>query len=245
MSGKRNIVVVALAVVAIVGAVIFLLKEAKKSASETSVPRTAVKKESSSTTTPSADRPELTAEPPAEKERGKLQGSSAPLVGEGKVKSNAEGREYVEYFREDGTRVRDFRKSARNLVGVEGRRSDKKPRLLEVQNAARLKRNARPAVWECMRSHWDELTSLPGVGASPSVVVFADTRVADGKVTVGGVRSVMDAQANSEALARCIEGALRGLEAELDPSVDQKAYEHFELGMRFRLPAIPQPKRRP
>jgi len=244
MSGKRSVILATAAIAAIIGAVYFLLAEAKQSSGESSAVRTSVKKESSSSPSP-AERPELGEQPAEEAQRGKLKSSSAPLVGEGEVKTNAEGREYVEYVREDGTRVRDFRKSARNLIGVEGRRNEKKPRLLEVKNAARLKRNARPAVWECMRTHWDELSSLPGVGTSPSVVVYADTRVADGRVSVAGVRSVVDAQSNSEALARCIEGALQGLEADLDPTVDQKAYEHFELGMRFRLPSIPQPKRRP
>ncbi len=242
---KRLWIAVALVAAALVGTVVFLVREGKETDGPARV-GTSSRNTNKKIATRSPERPAKTSADSDDdgdggsdgqhRVPGRLRKSGSPIPEDGVIKTTADGREYVEYTREDGTRVRDFRSSAKKKMTR--RRGPRGPRLLAPQNAAMVKRDARPKVWACMREHWDAITQLPGVNADdPAVIVFAKTSADSGTARVGAIEVVVEgAEHGDPGLARCIEGALAGLEVGLVGGVDQKAYEDFELGLRFRLP---------
>lgn len=252
MSNKAGPIALIAIALAMVAAVFFLLREAKqgRKAVATTSSEANIGTGETTTSAPTHTRPARTSENgepgkarPIEGDKGRVRkSSSAPLPTEGVRKVTDDGREYVEYTRADGTRVRDFRKSLRDRPL---RAPKKGPRLLATKNAMSLKREIRPKVWACMREHWGELSQLPGVGENPSIMVFADTSAGSGIVTITKAEVQVQANADSEALQSCIQGALHGVEVSLLGGIEQKAYEDFEVVMQFQLPGPPTAPRRP
>jgi len=242
MKRRAGVIVLLVVAAALVAVVVYILKEAKsdgpKKARSARASEPAAKTASATGSAP--DRPavkgarDVPASAPSKRRR--LPGSSAPIEGEGNVKMTKEGREYVEYTRDDGTRVRDFRAKARDHSPKNG--SGKGPRPLEPRNAIRVKRDIRAPVWACMRESLDAMSDLAGVAKTgPIVMVIATTRSDGANVTIVGTRSFEESSGERvPELSSCIEGALVGTVVSMEGGVEQKPYEDFDLPMRFRLP---------
>jgi len=235
--GKRGLMIVAACAVALVLALVFLVSEARDGGDDAKAAADkATKRSSTSTGTAKREPSKKSSGADVLRDRERRRPNPEPGTREPgqTIKTTADGRQYVESIQSDGRRVRDFRKTAVRDLGRKKRLTG--PRLLEAKNATSLKSVTRPKVWSCVRAQWKILSAMEGIGKLPTVVVYVQTSLAEGEIVIKGAEVELEANEQDSTLARCIEGALEGLKAPVTPGVEQKPYEDFEVGLRFRVP---------